>query len=442
MFEAIASQWLPVYGINGQQAPIGMSDNGQAPQENNWNDLGYSGDQNNWNGSDGLNDQFLKSIGWTGGSPYIGTPGNGGGENGADVNPGYTPEFQQFLQQSGITFKQQPYGNDHMELQAFGPDGQPIGTPLQQKMYSPESDTYAGLLFGAGLGGFGALAAGAGGAAGAAGAADVGGLAGTGLPAYAANPYAYAPSLTADAAGGLTEGSIAAGGSGAAADAAGMGLAEGAYPASITAASPSLMSQAGSALSGVQDWTKANPFLTNLGGTVANGLIGAYSSNKALNAQTDATNQANALWAPYRETGTNALGRINGLMTNPSSITSDPGYQFGLNQGVQAQDRSANSKGSLYSGATQKALTRYGQDYAGTKLNDAYARYGNVAQLGATGTTNMSNNLTNLGNAGAGAALYQGNVLQNGVNNALGQWNFQNGGYGQPWNQSTYKPGP
>jgi len=115
------------------------------------------------------------------------------------------------------------------------------------------------------------------------------------------------------------------------------------------------------------------------------------AAGKALGAQTDATNSANALqkyqydttradYAPYRQAGTQAVGQMSNLLANPNSITQDPGYQFGLDQGVQGVDRSAASKGSLYSGATLKALQRYGTDYGTTKLNDTFNRLGSVAQ--------------------------------------------------------------
>ena len=87
-------------------------------------------------------------------------------------------------------------------------------------------------------------------------------------------------------------------------------------------------------------------------------------------------------------------------------------------------------QGSLYSGATLKALQRYGTDYGTTKLNDSFNRLGSVAQLGATGNAYTSragsnyadqvgSNTTGLGNAGAGNALYQGNVWGNALNGAV-----------------------
>jgi hypothetical protein len=189
--------------------------------------------------------------------------------------------------------------------------------------------------------------------------------------------------------------------------------------------------------------------IQTLGG-LGGALLQSNAAGKAIDAQTNATNSANALqkymydttradYAPYRAAGVGAVGKLTNLLSNPNSITTDPGYQFGLNQGQTSIDRSAASRGGLYSGATLKALDRYGQDYGGTKLNDAFNRYAGVAQLGATGTagtaqagTNyanqVGNNTTGLGNAQAGNALYGGNVWNNALNGAVSAYKNYNGG--------------
>lgn len=173
-------------------------------------------------------------------------------------------------------------------------------------------------------------------------------------------------------------------------------------------------------------------------GAIGGALISKNSSKAAANAQENATNSANSEqqreydlartdYAPYREAGANALTKLNGLMADPSAVTKDPSFGFGLSQGDQAISRSAAGAGGLYSGATLKALERYGQDYAGTKLNEAYNRYSNVAGLGqvATGGTTVAgtnaanqigNNTTGLGNALAGNALNNGNAYVNALN--------------------------
>lgn len=120
-------------------------------------------------------------------------------------------------------------------------------------------------------------------------------------------------------------------------------------------------------------------------------------------------------------------------------VANEPGYQFGMDQGMQALDRSAAARGNLLSGATLKAAQRYGQDYAGTKFNDAYQRDNNnknrafnwlmgLTTMGqnsnvqaATTNQQVGNNLSNLalqqGNAQAAGLMGVSNAFQNYQNN-------------------------
>lgn len=51
-----------------------------------------------------------------------------------------------------------------------------------------------------------------------------------------------------------------------------------------------------------------------------------------------------------------------------------PGYQFQLQEGAKALERAAASRGTLLTGGTAKAMTRYAQDYADTKYGATYNR--------------------------------------------------------------------
>lgn len=207
-------------------------------------------------------------------------------------------------------------------------------------------------------------------------------------------------------------------------------------------------------------------------GIVAGAVIGAVASNSAANTQADAannaTNASNAQYnqtrddqAQYRTAGYTALSKMQdllGLSDNTSaagygslntpftgtSVATDPGYQFGLTQGLNSAQNSAAAKGGLYSGATLKALTQYGNDYATTKFDDAYNRdqqnktavYNRLAgvsgtgqtatnQVDAAGATNaaqVSSNLIGAGNARGAADIATGNSIGNGVNQAAAWW--------------------
>jgi hypothetical protein len=141
-------------------------------------------------------------------------------------------------------------------------------------------------------------------------------------------------------------------------------------------------------------------------------------------------------------------GMLNRQFTG-ANLASDPGYQFGLNQGTQAVERSASARGGLYSGATLKALERYGQDYGGTKFNEAFNRnqatndsrfnrLASLAGLGQAGSSQLAqsgqNYANQVGAAGFNNANFQGaaqmsqaNNLSNGLNQ-LGAWASRNWG--------------
>lgn len=93
-------------------------------------------------------------------------------------------------------------------------------------------------------------------------------------------------------------------------------------------------------------------------------------------------NQVRSDNASYMALGEQGTAGYSGLLTDPSSIISNPGYQFRLNQGSQALDRSAAAKGKLFSGGAQAAQQQYGQDYASSEYDKELARYGTAIGYG------------------------------------------------------------
>lgn len=142
--------------------------------------------------------------------------------------------------------------------------------------------------------------------------------------------------------------------------------------------------------------------VSGIGGAVDNvlgsNIFGPNATDRAINSQTQATAQANQELAPYRQAGAQALGNLG-------KLTMDPGYQFGLDEGLRAVNANAAARGMGNSGATLKALTRFANDYATTKYNDAFSRQFNLANLGANAGTQVANNYLNLGNANAAAQI-------------------------------------
>jgi len=149
-------------------------------------------------------------------------------------------------------------------------------------------------------------------------------------------------------------------------------------------------------------------------------------SDAALRAQTDAANLANQTQRymydttrndlkPWREAGAASLKSLtdNDFMNNWQT---DPGYQFRMDEGTKAINAAASARGNYNSGATLKALARYGQDYASNEYNNAYQRQYNrlsglagignstnslMGQNGQNYANQVSANQTGLGNAAA-----------------------------------------
>lgn len=236
------------------------------------------------------------------------------------------------------------------------------------------------------------------------------------------------------------------------------------------------------------------PALIPIGAAIVGGVIASKGASKA--ADTQARSAADATAAntaatqasiaenrrqydqnrtdqlPYMERGNaagNRLQELMGLGGNPgtagygslgqqftgANLESEPGYQFGLQQGQRGLDNSAAARGGFYSGAQLKAASRYGNDYASTKYTDAYNRFNNdqttqfnrlsgvsgtgqqatnqigsqgAAMAGANGnllTGNAFNNGQNTmgaGNARASSYLASGNALQNALNQGVSAW--------------------
>jgi len=189
------------------------------------------------------------------------------------------------------------------------------------------------------------------------------------------------------------------------------------------------------------------------GGTLASAYINSQAMNNAANTQADASRDASAAqlqmynqqredYTPWREAGMGALGGLQNEDFQKdftmADYQQDPGYQFRLSEGQKAIERSAAARGGLNSGATMKALTRYGQDFASNEYQNAYNRFNadrdrrfnrlaSIAGVGqtATGATaaagqNYANNVSNnvMGAANTNAALQIGQA--NNMNNMIG----------------------
>jgi hypothetical protein len=96
-----------------------------------------------------------------------------------------------------------------------------------------------------------------------------------------------------------------------------------------------------------------------IGGSLG-GMLDPSTSNKGGPANQGAAAAAD----PFASQRPQYQQQLSSLMADPSSVSKLPGYQFQLDQGVQAVDRAAGAKGMLGSGNRLAELMHYGQGLA------------------------------------------------------------------------------
>lgn len=132
--------------------------------------------------------------------------------------------------------------------------------------------------------------------------------------------------------------------------------------------------------------------------------------------QNDQYTQTRKDWAPWRDAGETALGKLGTFETdNPafgmSQFQQDPGYSFRLSEGVKALQNSAAARGGLLSGNTLKGVQDYGQQAASQEYNNAFNRY-------QTERGQRLNHLQSLAGVGQTAVQQVGQAGQNYANQA------------------------
>jgi hypothetical protein len=144
----------------------------------------------------------------------------------------------------------------------------------------------------------------------------------------------------------------------------------------------------------------------------------AQSAREARQLARDIFNEQKALQEPYRAAGItaqNQLLNLLGLSGNTaaseygkfarpfgmSDFQQDPGYAFRLSEGMKALEASRAAKGGLLSGATGKALQRYGQEMGSQEYGSAFNRF-------QTERSNRLQPLSGLMTLGQAAASNQG----------------------------------
>jgi len=204
---------------------------------------------------------------------------------------------------------------------------------------------------------------------------------------------------------------------------------------------------------------------------VGGALISSNASSQASKAQQSAADQANDLQRqqyadtiqrnqPFYGAGTDALAmlqqKLPGLNTgyDPQQLLNEPGYQFGLQQGQQALERSLAARGRGVSGAALKAAAEFGNNYATGQLNSAFQRdqqakqqqFGQLQSLAGMGqaaanntafygqqtANNAGNNMIGAGNSAAANNIAQGNIWSGLLNQGASMYGSGGGGMSSP----------
>lgn len=175
------------------------------------------------------------------------------------------------------------------------------------------------------------------------------------------------------------------------------------------------------------------------------------AARQSAQTQADMYNQTRADLSPYNKVGQAANYRLGSVLGLPgfspmsggaltNYLQNQPGYQFQFGQGQQALERSAAARGLLTSGATGKALTRYGQGFASNYLQNYIGNLQGLAGLGENAAAQTGNAATETGRGIASSQVYGGNAAAAGqvgmanaftgaINQGAGLYGLYQGGY-------------
>lgn len=193
-------------------------------------------------------------------------------------------------------------------------------------------------------------------------------------------------------------------------------------------------------------------------------MMNQQASQNATEAETNAANQANATQTsqfnqtradqqPFINSGIGALNQLNQQMPDltrsfsMADFRADPGYQFAMDQGNSAIQRSSAARGTL-GGDTLKSMQGFSQGLADQQYqtartnftNDQTNRFNKLSSMVGTGQgatnqvqaagTNTANNISSnqlgTGNAIAANNIAQGNAATNALGTGMNTWmNYQ-----------------
>lgn len=215
-----------------------------------------------------------------------------------------------------------------------------------------------------------------------------------------------------------------------------------------------------------------------VGSAVVGAVVSSNAAGDASDAQTDSArmatdtelkmfNQNREDMQPWRDAGKTALSQLTGGTGaggdfnrdfTLSDFTRDPGYDFRMQQGQQALERSAAARGGALSGGALKDLTRFGQGVASDEYQNSYNRFNadrdrrfnrlsalagvgqtatrDVASMGAATASSVAGNQLAAGNATAAGYVGKANAVNSGISNTQSMYSLSKmfgGSSGSTW---------
>ena len=173
---------------------------------------------------------------------------------------------------------------------------------------------------------------------------------------------------------------------------------------------------------------------------IAAGVVGSVAGAAVSGAMSGggggASSAANAA-DPFASQRGQYQSMLSNLINNPSSITSTPGYQFGLTQSQNAVEGSAAANGMVNSGNVLSALSNNAQGYASSQLTNQELLLAQLsgANVGSPGTAGQI--LQNQNNLNQQAAGTVGNAVGSAVTSGINGFNSGSYSGGNPFASDT-----
>jgi len=130
-------------------------------------------------------------------------------------------------------------------------------------------------------------------------------------------------------------------------------------------------------------------------------------------------NEAKGYWQPQYDFGQASLSDFENWLQKSDDISSDPSYQWRLNEGNRTLENSAAAKGGLMSGNALRGISDYGQQSASKEYQNEFNRYMQRVGLGQNATGAMAGLASAQGMASGQMAA---NNAQQDYQNLINQW--------------------